>query len=105
MEGQPDQLTPEQHAIVVKGIQAEYLLSQEAFAEAINDLSSEITNRLLSTGLSQQKEREELFQLHLALNALVQTLKNNVAAKAVVEHNALLAEEQDEMARKNTDQE
>jgi hypothetical protein len=95
----PDKLTDAEHAIVVKGTQAAFLLSQEAFQQAINDLGQEITDKLLNTEMSETKTREELFHLHKALQYLVATLQQAVAHKETVEHNALeteLAEQEDE---------
>lgn len=90
---QPDKLTEEQYAIVEKGIQAEALLLNAAFATAVNDLSTELTNKLLSTLPHEKREREDLFFTHKALQALVDTLKQSVTQRMIVEHQALADEE------------
>lgn len=78
-------LSTEEMQIVEAGIQAKYLLEQEAFQSAINTLSEQLSSAILSTKLEQSKDRENLFMMHANLVELVNILKQRVMAKENIE--------------------
>ena len=67
------------------GIQAQHLLSSETFSNAVNTLSEQLTNAILSTKLEEQQSRERLYMMHSCLNELVGILKSRVATKDNIE--------------------
>ena len=67
------------------GIQAQHLLTSETFGNAVNTLSEQLTNALLSTKLEEQQARERLYMMHSCLNELVGILKSRVATKDNIE--------------------
>lgn len=67
------------------GIQAQHLLTSETFGNAVNTLSEQLTNAILSTKLEEQQTRERLYMMHSCLNELVGILKSRVAAKDNIE--------------------
>jgi hypothetical protein len=72
-------LTPEERDIYEKGLNARTLLSDPIMAAAINDLSNEFANNMLSTKLEERREREDFFLLHTVLYRLVDHLKSQAA--------------------------
>ena len=93
----PDVLTDADYAVIEKGFQCELLLNSPAFAEAINNLSNDLANQILTTDLGEYARREELYRLHKSLELLIGKLNAAVSAKAEVErHAAELAEQQEE---------
>lgn len=79
------ELTSEEKVLVELGIQAQYLLENETFGQAINTLSEQLSNAIISTKLSEAVERERLYMMHSALNELVGILKTRVQAKENIE--------------------
>lgn len=71
--------------LVELGIQAQYLLTSETFSTAVNTLSEQLTNAILSTSLDETQKRERLYMMHSCLNELVGILKSRVAAKDNIE--------------------
>ena len=71
--------------LVELGIQAQHLLTSETFGNAVNTLSEQLTNALLSTKLEEQQARERLYMMHSCLNELVGILKSRVATKDNIE--------------------
>lgn len=67
------------------GIQAQHLLTSETFGNAVNTLSEQLTNAILSTKLEEQQTRERLYMMHSCLNELVGILKSRVATKDNIE--------------------
>lgn len=67
------------------GIQAQYLLSSETFSNAVNTLSEQLTNALLSTKMDEPQKRERFYMMHSCLNELVGILKSRAAAKDQIE--------------------
>lgn len=88
MANPADFLSDADHAVIEKGFQAEILLNTPAFAEAVNDLSENIANQLLSTDLHEVKRREDLYRLHKSLELIVGTLTSNRIAKVQLEQAA-----------------
>lgn len=67
------------------GIQAQHLLSSETFSNAVNTLSEQLTNAILSTKLDETQKRERFYMMHSCLNELVGILKSRAAAKDQIE--------------------
>lgn len=67
------------------GIQAQHLLTSETFGNAVNTLSEQLTNAILSTKLEEQQVRERFYMMHSCLNELVGILKSRVATKDNIE--------------------
>lgn len=78
-------LTTDEQVLVELGIQAQHLLASETFGSAINTLSEQLTNAIISTKLYESVERERLYMMHSALNELVGILKSRVQAKDNIE--------------------
>lgn len=78
-------LSDNEKTLVELGIQAEHLLNNDTFIKAINTLSEQITNTLLSTKPEEQTSRERLYMMHVALNEIVGVLKSRVQAKDNIE--------------------
>lgn len=78
-------LTSEEKVLVELGIQAQHLLDSETFIKAVNTLSEQLTNSILSTTVDENQKRERLYMMHVALNELVGVLKNRVQAKDNIE--------------------
>jgi hypothetical protein len=76
------------------GLQADHLLKSEAFGNAINSLSEQLANALLSTALEDQSKRERFYMMHSCLNELVAILKSRAQAKDNIE--AMFNEQGDE---------
>lgn len=79
------ELTDAEKEQVERGIRAEALLSQPEFADAVNEMSNELTNELLSTAAHEKALRETLYYQHRGLSDLIQKLKDRVAARRAVE--------------------
>jgi hypothetical protein len=60
-------------------------LSSETFSNAVNTLSEQFTNAILSTKLEETHRRERLYMMHSCLNELVGILKSRAAAKDQIE--------------------
>ena len=71
--------------LVELGIQAQHLLTSETFSNAVNTLSEQLTNAILSTKLDEPEKRERLYMMHSCLNELVGILKSRVSAKDQIE--------------------
>ena len=71
--------------LVELGIQAQHLLTSETFGNAVNALSEQLTNAILSTKLEEQQARERFYMMHSCLNELVGILKSRVATKDNIE--------------------
>lgn len=60
-------------------------MSSETFSNAVNTLSEQFTNAILSTKLEETHRRERLYMMHSCLNELVGILKSRAAAKDQIE--------------------
>ena len=87
-------LSTEEKVLVELGIQAQYLLQNDTFVKAINTLSEQIANSILTTALPETQNRERLYMMHSCLNEIVGLLKSRVAAKDNIE--AMVNDEDDE---------
>lgn len=93
-------LSKEEEVLVELGLQAQYLLQNDTFAKAINTLSEQIVNSIVSTAAPDTVARERLYMMHSCLNELVGLLKSRVAAKDNIE--AMVNSEDDEDTNKDT---
>jgi hypothetical protein len=87
-------LSTEETVLVELGIQAQYLLQNETFVKAINTLSEQIANSILSSALPDTENRERLYMMHSCLNEIVGLLKSRVSAKDNIE--AMVNEEDED---------
>lgn len=71
--------------LVELGLQAQHLLTSETFCNAVNTLSEQFSNAILSTKLDETQKRERLYMMHSCLNELVGILKSRMAAKDQIE--------------------
>jgi hypothetical protein len=71
--------------IVEVGIEADHLLNTKPFTDAINTLSEQLANSILSTTLAETERRERLYMMHSCLNELVGILKSRAQAKDNIE--------------------
>lgn len=78
-------LTKEEEVLVELGIQAQYLIENKTFVDAINALADQFTTSIVSTALSDTQVRERLYMMHSCLLELVGILKSRVAAKDNIE--------------------
>ena len=78
-------LSSEEKVLVELGIQAQYLLQNETFVNAVNTLSEQLVNSIVSTALPDTVARERLYMMHSCLNELVGLLKARAAAKENIE--------------------
>ena len=78
-------LTDDEKVLVELGIQAEYLLQTDTFSKAINTLSEQLTNAILSTKLDETQTRERFYMMHSCLHELIGILKSRMQAKANIE--------------------
>lgn len=93
----PDVLTEEDHQVIERGLRMAALVATPGFAEAINDLSNEIGNRLLSSDLHETDRREELFRLHKCLELITGIISQAISAKMEAErHAADLADQREQ---------
>lgn len=60
-------------------------MSSETFSNAVNTLSEQLTNAILSTKLDETQKRERFYMMHSCLNELVGILKSRAAAKDQIE--------------------
>lgn len=58
-----------------KGLHAKLLLESQPFAAAINDLSEELANKMLSTKIEERTQREDHYLQHTNLIELVSILR------------------------------
>lgn len=72
-------LTPDERADYEKGLNARTLLTDPTMAAAINDLSNEFANNMLSTKLEERQQREDFYLLHTVLHRLVVHLQTQAA--------------------------
>lgn len=93
-------LSNEEEVLVELGLQAQYLLQNDTFVKAINTLSEQLVNSIVSTALPDTVARERLYMMHSCLNELVGLLKSRVAAKDNIE--AMVNEDDDEDTIKDT---
>ena len=80
-----NELTDDERVLVELGIQAQHLLTSETFGNAVNTLSEQLTNAILSTKMDESQARERLYMMHSCLNELVGILKSRVATKDNIE--------------------
>lgn len=78
-------LTDDERVLVELGIQAQHLLTSDTFSNAVNTLSEQLTNAILSTSLDETQKRERFYMMHSCLNELVAILKARVSAKDNIE--------------------
>lgn len=78
-------LSSEEKGLVELGIQAQYLLQNETFVNAVNTLSEQLVNSIVSTALPDTVARERLYMMHSCLNELVGLLKARAATKENIE--------------------
>lgn len=93
-------LSNEEEVLVELGLQAQHLLQNDTFVKAINTLSEQLVNSIVSTALPDTVARERLYMMHSCLNELVGLLKSRVAAKDNIE--AMVNEDDDEDTIKDT---
>lgn len=74
-------LSEHEQKILERGQQARLLLNEKTIIDALNDLSTDLGNAMLSTKINERQEREDLFLLHTSLHHLVAHL-TDLAAKA-----------------------
>lgn len=60
-------------------------MTSETFSNAVNTLSEQLTNAILSTHMDETQKRERLYLMHSCLNELVGILKSRVSAKDNIE--------------------
>lgn len=78
-------LTDDERVLVELGLQAQHLLTSETFSNAVNTLSEQLTNAILSTSMDETQKRERYYMMHSCLNELVGILKSRVATKDNIE--------------------
>lgn len=78
-------LTDDERVLVELGIQAQHLLTSDTFSNAVNTLSEQLTNAILSTSLDETQKRERFYMMHSCLNELVAILKSRAQAKDNIE--------------------
>ncbi len=93
-------LSTEEKVLVELGIQAQYLLQNDTFVKAINTLSEQLANSILSSALPDTQNRERLYMMHSCLNEIIGLLKSRVAAKDNIE--AMVNDEDEDTTIKDT---
>lgn len=86
--------TEQEMAILTAGSLAEEALKTPAFASAINELSEQLANALISTSPDEKDKRELIYFTHLGLKEVVGILHQRVALKQGLETQA--AEQENE---------
>lgn len=77
--------TEEEQAIIRNGTLAEEALKTPAFASAINELSEQLSNAIVSTPPEDHEIRERFYYAHLGLREVVGILSQRVALKQGLE--------------------
>lgn len=80
--------TEQELAIIADGDLAETALSTPAFASAINTLSEQLANLMVSTNPEEVTKREKFYFMHVGLRELIAILHQRVALKQEVIANA-----------------
>lgn len=61
--------------VIAQGVAAKSLLENQTFTSVINELADTFTSQLLMTAPSEKDRREEFYNQHLALQAIVGVLQ------------------------------
>jgi hypothetical protein len=79
-----DTPVPDDFDLIVTGIKAQELLDNVTFQSTVNELSTQITNAILSTACPEVQKRQDLYMLHKALELLTTILKQSASAGAII---------------------
>src|SRR5690349_5154175 len=95
----PSLISDEDRVIIEKGIRMEALFSSPYFAEVVNSLSEEYSNKIILTSWDQTAEREDLYRRHRALMDIGAHVKEAIRLRAETEQRLQI----EELAETNKD--